>query len=125
MEEGRTPTDFAVQDDSTPPAILEMLESSGGTVRASLQTGKGALFSQVAAVEEKRKQEKKEQQRNAEAEAAQQQMNENMRLLQQRGEQINELGSKATELNQEASDFGALARKLKDKSKKQNSWLPF
>lgn len=124
-EEGVTPTDLAVRDEKTPPAILELLTSRGGEIHENMKTGRGALFGQVAAVEEKKEKERRELQQKKEAESAQQQMNENMRLLQQRGEQINEMGSKATELNQGAQDFGSLATKLKEKSKKQNSWMPF
>jgi hypothetical protein len=53
------------------------------------------------------------------AERVQAQMAENMRFLQERGEQINELGDKATDLNAGASEFSSLAKQLKEKSRQQ------
>jgi hypothetical protein len=69
--------------------------------------------------------EKKEQEleQKKQAEAAQQKMHDNLLLMQRRGEQINEMGSKATELNEGAKNYGSMAKQLKEKSK--NSWLPF
>ena len=113
-EEGRTPMDYC--DDSTND-IVQLLVQYGGQ---RTDWDRGALFGQVEAVQEKR-----EQKRQAQAAQAQQKiMNENMRLLQQRGEQIDELGNKATELNQGAQDFASMAKQLKEKSK-SSKWLPF
>jgi hypothetical protein len=125
-EENRTPIDYAVRD-RAPQAIVDMLQAKGGIVREDVDE-RGALFGQVAATEEKlqnQRAEKKEQEleQKKKAEAAQQQMHDNLLLMQRRGEQINEMGSKVTELNEGAKNYGSMAKQLKEKSK--NSWLPF
>ena len=117
-QEGHTPTEYAFRDPA-PFDIQDLLVQHGGQ-RTDWSDDRGALFGQVAAVEEKRELEQKKQ-----AEAAQQQMNQNMQLLQERGEKIEQLGSKAADLNQGAQDYASMAKQLKDRSKKGSSWLPF
>ena len=123
-DDGRSPMDYALRDPA-PTDIQELLSAHGGKRTHLSDTDRGALFGQVAAVEQKREEQKRELEQKRQAEAAQQEMAENMRLLQQRGEKIDDLGNKATELNQGAQDFASMAKQLKEKSKKDSKWLPF
>jgi N-dimethylarginine dimethylaminohydrolase len=89
----------------------------------------GALFGQVAAAEakatERRRQEQLALEQKQKAEQAQAEMNENMRLLQQRGIQIDEMDDKAHQLSEGGKNFADMAAQLKQKTKAQRSWLPF
>jgi methyl-accepting chemotaxis protein len=58
-----------------------------------------------------------EQQKETEAVASE--MKNNMKLLQRRGEQIDEMGDKARGLNEGAQDFAYMAKQLKEKSMKK------
>jgi ankyrin repeat protein len=126
---GHSPIYWAALDQAS-PTILSLLKEYG--VKDSPQEHldnlmRGELFGRVAATETKMRLEKEalELQQNERAQAAAATMSRNLRLLQHRGEQIDELGDKATDLRQGAEDFASLARQLKEASKKQSQWLPF
>lgn len=118
----RTPMFYAVNDEA-PRLIIQTLESFGAT--AVTPDRNSELFGRVEATQQKleHQREVKRLEEQRKAEAAQAQMAENMRLLQQRGEKINELGDKATQLNEGAQNFAEMAQQLKEKSKKQSSWF--
>lgn len=125
-KDGASSVDHAVRD-SASPIILELLKQSGGIFQDDNQ---GALFGQVASVTEKREkdmatQKARELEEKQKAEKAKSKMAENMRLLQERGEKINEIGDKAVHLNAEAGEFRSMAQLLKEKTKQQSKWLPF
>lgn len=113
--DGHTPVYYCVRDGFDEAAELLLAH---GAKPVSRTNDKGELFGRVAAtqalLEEKSRQE--ERKRQVEAAAAEIQKN-NLRLLQQRGDKIDELGNKASELNQGAEDFASMAKQLKEKVK--------
>lgn len=127
--EERTPMYYAKRDQA-PPEIVRALELHGAEPcsKVSLEQ-EGALFGQVAAAEakatERRRQEQLALEQKQKAEQAQAEMNENMRLLQQRGIQIDEMDDKAHQLSEGGKNFADMAAQLKQKTKAQRSWLPF
>jgi len=82
------------------------------------------LFDRVVATQNQRE-ERRERELEREALTAQAQMSQNMRLLNERGQKIDDAAEKASEMNQNASEYADLARQLKEKTKKQASWNPF
>lgn len=125
--EGHTPMYWAVRE-NLPESTLCLLEQYGATKRDAYVKAfsQGELFGKVAATERIMEEKHREVQLKAEAEAAANEIKNNLKLLQQRGEQIDEIGNKASDLNQGAQDFASMARQLKEASKnKSNSWLPF
>jgi Synaptobrevin len=122
--DGRTCMYYAVRDE-LPSTTIDLLKEYGAkeSQLAKMET-KGELFGRVQATEQVRKDRRETQQRQ-EAVEAQVKMNENLRLLNERGEKIEDLGNKASELNANASNFASMAKQLKEKSKKQSKWLPF
>lgn len=80
------------------------------------QCGCGELFGAVSdaqeVVDDRRDREVRQ------AREAQTQMNDNLRLMQERGTKIREMGDKATQLNEGAATYADLARQLKEKSQK-------
>lgn len=126
-QEGQSPMYLAARDHSKP--LMALLEEHGAK-NTYEEEQRGLLFGQVAVVQAKReaeKQEHEEEKRKEElkAQQAQAQMSENMQLLRERGEKLEEMDSKARELNQNASEFASLARQLKNQSASRNKWLPF
>jgi len=59
------------------------------------------------------------------ASAANSQMSENMKLINERGDKINELGKKADKLEENVNEYGSLAAQMKEKMKKENDKLSF
>jgi len=119
-EDGLTPVYHAVQDE-VDRSILELLEAAGATKDIKkAQHDKEELFDRVVATNHQR--EEREQKK---AMAAQAKMNENMRLLHERGQKIEDASDKAREMNENAAEYADLARQLKEKTKKQASWNPF
>lgn len=121
--DGHTPLYLAVQDE-LPTSTRQLLLDHGA--RPVLDVGpRGELFGKVAATEqilEERQREKQQQQQQAKA--AQAEIANNMKLLQHRGEQINELNDKASDLNQGAADFASMAKQLKAAAQKKK-WYHF
>jgi Ankyrin repeats (3 copies)/Synaptobrevin len=124
--EGHTPMYWAVREE-LPATTLALLEQYGATKSETYvkNLSNGELFGKVAATEQIMEERHREAQQKKEAEAAAAQMAQNMKLLQQRGEQIDELGNKASDLNQGAQDYASMARQLKEASKKKSKWMPF
>jgi hypothetical protein len=122
-KDGRTAMSHAVADQlpETTTVLLETYGAKSSREQAE-QDQRGELFGRVkdteVIVQEKRRQ--MEQKRQAEAAAAE--MNKNMQLLKERGEKIEQLGDKASELNQGAQDFASMARQLKEKNKNKKWW---
>lgn len=138
LQEGGADPNFRDKDERTAvdhadehSAILKLLYDFGG--RKKTERLRGELFGKVEATEHVLQLKKEERQLQDEeklkqeeaARAARAQVMENIRLINERGEKIQEMSDKATELNQGASDFRLLAQRLKEKSEKQNKWLPF
>jgi hypothetical protein len=128
---GHSPMYWAALDQAS-PTILSLLQQYGAKDSPQEHVDnlmRGELFGQVAATETKIRLEKEalelQQSEQAQAAAAATMSRNNLHLLQHRGEQIDELGAKATDLHQGAQDFASLARQLKEASKKQSQWLPF
>jgi Ankyrin repeats (3 copies) len=82
----------------------------------AVQCGCGELFGAVSdaqeVVDDRRDREVRQ------AREAQTQMNDNLRLMQERGTKIREMGDKATQLNEGAANYADMARQLKEKSQK-------
>jgi dihydroxyacetone kinase len=119
---------YALRDEVSSD-ITDLLEKHGASKKKKNKEWKltEELFGKVLATESKvaKKKEKDEQQK---AVAAQVQMSENMRLLNERGQKIEELDDKARNLNQNAKNYGDMAKLLKEKTKrgaKGSKWLPF
>jgi Ankyrin repeats (3 copies) len=120
---------FYARMDEVSPAILDALVQHGGTPCKKADAAlRGELFGRVQVTEQARaarhEAELEQKQRDAAEKAAKEQAN-NIRLMQLRGEQINELDDKARELNENAAEYGDLARQLKEKLKKQAGWSLF
>jgi Ankyrin repeat len=120
---------FYARMDEVSPAILDALVQHGGTPCKKADAAlRGELFGRVQVTEEARaarhEAELEQKQRDAAEKAAKEQAN-NIRLMQLRGEQINELDDKARELNENAAEYGDLASQLKEKLKKQAGWSLF
>ena len=123
--EGCTPMYYALRDEVS-EEMITLLEKHGAN-KNNERRAKEELFGRVKATEAKvaaKKQQREEQERQK-AEAAQAQMAENMRLMNERGQKIEEIGDKASHLNYEAQNYADMARQLKEKSKKRSKWLPF
>jgi hypothetical protein len=120
-QDDRTPMYYAVMD-QLPQSTVALLKQYGGTPsEKATEQQSGELFGRVAATqagidEERNNRETAERVKAEQAAAA---MSENMRLLQQRGEQIDELDGKARQLNEGAQNFGDMAKQLKEASKKK------
>ncbi|KAL7581604.1 hypothetical protein ACA910_022161 [Epithemia clementina (nom. ined.)] len=122
-EDGRTPAAHAVQDE-VPEQILSLLSRYGALDIEKVKIEKMELFERVTATQTERE-ERREMEQQKEALVAQAKMNENMHLLQERGQKIDEASDKAHQLNDGAHEYADLARQLKEKTKKQASWNPF
>lgn len=105
-EDSQTPVFYAIRDHHEP--ITQLLLKHGGIRPRAVDDGE--LFGRVQASDRLVQSE-----RSAQAQAAQAQMNENMRLLQERGEKIREMDDRARQLNDGASDYADLASQLKAK----------
>lgn len=118
---------YALRDDGS-EELTRLLEQYGATRKAKNKEWKATeeLFGRVKATEVKmaRRREEEEQEKLALAQA---QMGENMRLMQERGQKIEEMDDKARVLNQEAQNYATMAKQLKERSKrgKASKWLPF
>ena len=123
-EEGRTCMYYAVREKLPQSTIALLMEHGAKESKLAKIEEKGELFGRIQATENQRTERREEKQRQ-EAVAAQAKMNENLRLLNERGEKIEDLGNKASELNDNAANFADMAKQLKEKSKKQSKWLPF
>ena len=122
--EGRTPMYYAVRDE-LPESIINLLRMKGASEsELAKMESDGELFGRIQATEHERK-ERRELEQQKQAMEAQAKMAENIRLINERGEKIEDLGNKATELNQNAANFADMARQLKEKTKKQSKWNPF
>jgi len=118
-----SPMTYATQDEVS-QSIIDLLLSNGGQV-VKPTNKPSALFGQVEAVETKRQIEHGYEQKERQAKAAQAEMNENMRLLRERGEKIDEMSSKAADLNLAAQDYKSMSKKLKEKLKQKSKWVPW
>ena len=115
--EGHTPLYLAVQDE-LPPSTRQLLLDHGA--RPVTDAGpRGELFGKVAATEQILEERQREKRQEQQAKAAQAEIANNMKLLQRRGEQINELNDKASDLNQGAADFASMAKQLKAAAQKK------
>jgi len=122
--EGHSPLYLAVQDE-LPATTIELLQNHGAAPVDADISQRGELFGKVAATQAILDERHRELQQERDAKAAEAELKHNMKLLQRRGEQINEIGDKATQLNQNAAEYGDLARQLKEATKKKSKWLPF
>ena len=82
---------------------------------------RGELFGKVADTEKVREA-KRQLEAEAKAKTAQSQMAQNMAAMHKRGEMIEELGDKASDLEHGAQDFADMAAQLKEKMKKKSIW---
>ena len=88
---------------------------------------RGELFGKVD-ITNKVREEKREAEAAAakaaqeKAESANDQMKQNMAAIHKRGEMIEELGDKATDLQDGAQDYANMAALLKEKMKKKSIW---
>jgi len=124
---------FAAQRDELPTSTQQLLEEFGAIRSQKAEDEmRGELFGKVADTELARDYKRKEQEMMAEAkakaaaakaESAQSQMAQNLQAMHRRGEMIEELGDKATELSDGAKDYGDMAAQLKEKMKKKNKIL--
>ena len=115
--DGHTPLYLAVQDEA-PLSTRQLLLDHGA--RPITDVGpRGELFGKVAATELILEERQREKQQEQQAKAAQAEIANNMKLLQRRGEQINELNDKASDLNQGAADFASMAKHLKAAAQKK------
>lgn len=110
-----------------PAATVQLLEEFGATKSAKAEEEKkGELFGKVAETEiyreQKRASEAAAKKAQEEAEAAQNQMANNINAMQKRGEMIEELGDKANDLEAGAQDYADMATQLKEKLKKKSKW---
>ena len=125
--EGYTPMYYAVRDEQS-PELIKMLELHGATKSHRTETYlSGELFGAVAASTEafqKKKAAEAASQRAQEekAQAARNQLQDNIRRMQQRGEAIDEMGQKASAIHEGAKNYADMAKQLKEKSKQQ-SWF--
>jgi hypothetical protein len=101
-----------------------LLERGGRVVVDAAQTGE--LFGRVAAtqaiVQDKRHQQQLEQNRRQQVEET---LADNRRLMALRGEQIEQMGNQADDMQQGAADMKDLARRLKEKSAQQSNKIFF
>ncbi|CAB9503362.1 EFh [Seminavis robusta] len=125
--EGKTPMYYAERD-QLHHAIVSVLTEFGGThSQKAEEEMRGELFGKVADTERAR-----EEKREAEASAAkaaqekaataQSQMAQNLNAMHKRGEMIEELGDKASDLQDGAQDYADMAAQLKEKLKKKSVW---
>lgn len=119
--DGLTPVYYAVQDEVS-ECILKLLESHGASGITQTKKDRDELIDRVVATKCEREERRE---REVKAAAAQAQMNENMRLLNERGQKIQDADDKARELNQNAQQYASLARQLKEQTKRQAGWNPF
>lgn len=118
-EDGRTPMYYAVMD-QLPDTVVTLLQEYGGTEsKHATEEQSGELFGRVAVTQAGIDEERRETAERKKAEQAAVAMSENMRLLQQRGDQIEELDGKSRQLNEGAQNFGDMARQLKEQTKKK------
>lgn len=129
--EDHTAMYYALRDQS-PQEMTQLLEKHGAPKKKKNKEWKATeeLFGKVRATEHKVARKKEEEEQRQKAVAAQAQMSENMRLLNERGQKIEELDDKARHLNQEAANYASMAKQLKQKSKRGANkvgpkWLPF
>jgi hypothetical protein len=118
-QDGRTPMYYAVMDqlDHTTVSLLESYGATASKMAETQQNGK--LFGRVAAAQSNVDEQRRETAERKKAEVAAAAMSQNMRLLQRRGEQIDELDDKAQQLNDNAKNFGNMAKQLKEQHKKK------
>jgi succinate dehydrogenase/fumarate reductase flavoprotein subunit len=84
----------------------------------------GELFGKVAqkhAMNQEQKQVAKAE--AAAAEAAKNVMAENMQLMKERGEKLENMDDKASQVRQDAEEMKQLSQQLKEKMKKKNTWF--
>ena len=118
---GHTPMWHAVMDDLS-PSLCQILQQGGAKPMSKKQIEKekkGELFGKVAATQAILDDRHRQEEQKKDAEKAAIEMKNNMKLMQQRGEQINEIGDKASNLNQQAQEYGSLAKALKEKTMKK------
>jgi hypothetical protein len=91
----------------------------------ALQCGCGELFGAVQDAQEAVNDRREQEAASAAAAAAheracvvQDQMNDNVRLMHERGQKIREMGDKAAQLNEGAANYAEMARQLKERSQK-------
>ena len=121
-----TPMYFCIRDEIG-KEMMDLLQRYGAkpiSTKKMDRMDKGELFGRVAATDQI-VQETRQRKQEQEAAAAASKMNENMRLLQHRGEQLEEMGSKATQLHDDARNYADMAKQLKEKSKQKSKWLAF
>jgi hypothetical protein len=82
----------------------------------ALQCGCGELFGAVQGAQEAIDDRRESESRAAAA--AQAQMSDNLRLMNERGKKIRDMGDKATQLNEGAANYAEMARQLKERSQK-------
>lgn len=116
-KDGVSPATMAIRQE-LPASTLQLLKDFGGKVK---KPSKQELFDKVQEAQQVVDQNRQQQA----AEVAQAEMNKNMKLLQQRGEQINEISDKAKDLNRNAQDYASMAKQLKAKTKNKSSWFGF
>jgi hypothetical protein len=112
--DGQTPMYYCVRDGFD--SAVELLLAHGAKP-VSRTNDKGELFGRVAATQALLEEKSRQEERKREVEAAAAELQQNLRLMQKRGEKIDELGNKASELNQGAEDFASMAKQLKEKVK--------
>ena len=104
--------------DELPPSTIALLQQHGAQ---PVESVRGELFGKAAVTQELVEERRAEQKQKIEAEQAADTMKNNMKLLQQRGEQINEMGDKASDMVEGAANFAEMAKKLKE-SQKNKKW---
>ena len=103
--------------------LAEMLRKHGAAA-VSRSSNRGELLGRVAATQATVDQQREERQRQADAAAAatqQQQLHNNMRLLHERGEQIQQLGDTTRQVHEGAADYATMAQQLKASVQQRNA----
>jgi Synaptobrevin len=120
---------FPAERDQLPaPTIAVLTEFGAVPSRKAEEEMRGELFGKVDATNQAREYKRQEAEAEAarvaqaKAETANSQMQENLAAMHKRGEMIEELGDKATELQDGAQDFANMAAQLKEKMKKKSIW---
>ena len=126
--EGHTAMYYALRDEMS-EEMTTLLEKYGAPKKAKNKEWKVTeeLFGRVKATGEKASK-KREQEQQEKAALAREQMNDNLRLMNERGQKIEELDDKARHINDEAKNYADMAKELKAKTKRGargSKWLPF
>jgi hypothetical protein len=131
-DDGKSPIEYATRDPA-PREIQDLLARNGGRTLTSREFNNTALFGQVSGIEQKRQEKRDRKARELELKAtmARMEIENNLIWLHMRGDQIDDMGNKATEMNDGAQNFAAMAKQLKARSAKGaempriRKWLPF